>query len=161
MEKNSISYSSSRWIAAAGSIWIQALIGGTYIFSTYSPILKSSQSYDQSTLDTVAVFKDIGSNAGVLSSLLYTFGPHHRYGVPWVVHLVGATEGFLGYFFMWLAVVGLIPRPPVPLMCVFMFFAAHSQTFFNTWNVVTSVQNFPHCSGTVVGLMKDYAVNHT
>ncbi|XP_021866231.2 protein NUCLEAR FUSION DEFECTIVE 4 isoform X1 [Spinacia oleracea] len=155
------SSSNSRWVATAGSIWIQAIIGGTYTFSLYSPILKSSQSYDQFTLNTVSVFKDIGSNAGVLSGLLYSAvvssGRHNRNGgVPWVVHTVGAAEGFLGYFFIWLAVVGVIPRPPVPLMCVFMFLAAHSQTFFNTWNVVTSIQNFPDYSGTVVGLMKGF-----
>ncbi|KAL2936067.1 Protein NUCLEAR FUSION DEFECTIVE 4 [Bienertia sinuspersici] len=148
--------SSNRWLATAGSIWIQAIIGGTYTFSIYSPILKSSQSYDQFTLNTVSVFKDIGSNAGVFSGLLYaavSSGPH-RYGVPWVVHAIGATEGFVGYFFMWLAIVGFIPRPPLPLMCVVMFLASHSQTFFNTWNVVTAVHNFPHYSGTLVGLMK-------
>ncbi|XP_010678619.2 protein NUCLEAR FUSION DEFECTIVE 4 isoform X2 [Beta vulgaris subsp. vulgaris] len=153
-----ISKSKNRWIATAASIWIQAIIGASYTFSIYSPILKSSQSYDQSTLDTVSVFKDIGSNAGVLSGLLYTAvsSGHNRYGVPWVVHVVGAVEGFLGYFFIWLAVVGLIPPLPVPLMCVFMFLAAHSQTYFNTWNVVTCVQNFPDYSGTVVGLMKGF-----
>ncbi|KMT10423.1 hypothetical protein BVRB_5g115520 [Beta vulgaris subsp. vulgaris] len=150
------SKSNSRWVATAASIWIQAIIGGSYTFSIYSPTLKTSQSYDQFTLDTVSVFKDIGANAGVISGLLYTVvsSERNRYGVPWVVHMVGAVEGFLGYFFIWLAVVGLIPRPPVPLMCVFMFLAAHSQTYFNTWNVVTCVQNFPDYSGTVVGLMK-------
>ncbi|XP_021733751.1 uncharacterized protein LOC110700515 [Chenopodium quinoa] len=157
--ENSMISSNSRWAATAASIWIQAIIGGTYTFSIYSPILKSSQSYDQFTLNTVSVFKDIGSNAGVLSGFLYSAvspGHNRNAGVPWVVHTVGAAEGFLGYFFMWLAVVGVIPRPPVPIMCVFMFFAAHSQTFFNTWNVVTSVQNFPDYSGTAVGLMKGF-----
>ena len=148
--------SKNRWISTAASIWIQAIIGASYTFSVYSPVLKSSQSYDQATLDTVSVFKDIGSNAGVLSGLLYTsvIAGHGRYDVPWMVHLLGAAEGFIGYFFMWLAVVGLIPKPPVGVMCGFMFLAAHSQTFFNTWNVVNSVQNFPDYSGTVVGLMK-------
>uniref|UniRef100_A0A803L900 Nodulin-like domain-containing protein n=1 Tax=Chenopodium quinoa TaxID=63459 RepID=A0A803L900_CHEQI len=135
----------SRWIALASSIWIEALLGGIYTFSIYSPVLKTSQSYDQSTLNTVSVFKDIGSTSGVLSGLLYT-AASSRYSVPWVVHVLGAAEGFLGYFSMWLAVVGVIPRPPVPLMCLFMFVAAHFLTFFNTWNVVTSVQNFPECS---------------
>ncbi|XP_057519816.1 protein NUCLEAR FUSION DEFECTIVE 4-like isoform X1 [Amaranthus tricolor] len=150
--------SKNRWISTAASIWIQAIIGASYTFSVYSPVLKSSQSYDQATLDTVSVFKDIGSNAGVLSGLLYTsvIAGHGRYDVPWMVHLLGAAEGFIGYFFMWLAVVGLIPKPPVGVMCGFMFLAAHSQTFFNTWNVVNSVQNFPDYSGTVVGLMKGF-----
>lgn len=57
---------------------------------------------------------------------------------------------------MWLAVVGVIPRQPVPAMCLYMFLAAHAQTFFNTANVVTAVQNFPDYSGTIVGIMKGF-----
>ncbi|CAM8924059.1 unnamed protein product [Rhodiola kirilowii] len=41
-------------------------------------------------------------------------------------------------------------------LCLFMFLAAHTQTFFNTSNVVTAVQNFPDYSGTIVGIMKGY-----
>ena len=55
---------------------------------------------------------------------------------------------------MWLAVVGYIARPPVVVMCGFMFVAAHAQTFFNTANVVTGVENFRDFKGTIVGIMK-------
>ncbi|CAA6659024.1 unnamed protein product [Spirodela intermedia] len=126
--------------------------GSSYCFGIYSPLLKSSQGYDQSTLDSVAVFKDVGANAGLLSGLLYTLSSSG----PWIVHAVGAAQCFAGYFPMWLAVTGLIPRPPVPLMCFYMFIAAHAQTFFNTANVVTAVQNFPSNRGTVVGIMKGF-----
>lgn len=57
---------------------------------------------------------------------------------------------------MWASVVGLIPRPTVPVMCLFMLFAAHGTTFFNTADVVTSVRNFPTYSGTAVGIMKGF-----
>ncbi|XP_021733749.1 protein NUCLEAR FUSION DEFECTIVE 4-like [Chenopodium quinoa] len=153
----------NRWVATVASIWIQATMGGSYAFGVYSPALKSSQSYDQSTLDTVSVFKDIGANAGVLSGLLYaataaSSGPHRWrcFHGPWIVLAAGAVQCFLGYFFMWLAVVGLIPRPPVPLMCFFMFLAAHAQTFFSTANVVTGVLNFPEYNGTIVGILKGF-----
>ncbi|GAB4845553.1 hypothetical protein Ancab_038958 [Ancistrocladus abbreviatus] len=163
---------SGKWIATAASIWIQSTVGGSYAFSIYSSVLKSSQDYDQATLDTVSVFKDIGANAGVLSGLLYAavasvsiHSYHHHQNHPWwfnfvsgpwVVHAVGAIQCFLGYFFMWLSVIGVIDRPPVPLMCLFMFLAAHAQTFFNTANVVTAVHNFPDFSGTIVGIMKGF-----
>ncbi|KAL9239547.1 hypothetical protein vseg_013857 [Gypsophila vaccaria] len=152
-----VTSSSSRWIATVASIWIQAIMGVTYAFSIYSPVLKSSQSYDQSTLDTVSVFKDIGGNAGVISGLLYAAvasATHRWYGGPWFVLALGAAQGFLGYFFMWLSVVGYIPPLPVPVMCFLMFIAAHSQTFFSTANVVTGVLNFPDYSGTIVGILK-------
>lgn len=37
-----------------------------------------------------------------------------------------------------------------------MLVAAHAQTFFNTANVVTGVQNFPDFSGTIVGILKGF-----
>lgn len=153
--------SSERWMATVASIWIQAIVGGSYAFSVYSPAIKSSQSYDQSTLDTVSVFKDIGSNVGVLSGLLFatvtaSSRPRHWrcFHGPWVVLAVGNIQFFLVYFLMWLAVVGFIPRPPVPLMCLFMFLASHGPTFFSTATVVTGVLNFADYSGTIVGIMK-------
>ncbi|GAB4834109.1 hypothetical protein Ancab_032368 [Ancistrocladus abbreviatus] len=159
---------SSKWIASVASIWIQSTVGASYAFGIYSSVLKSSQGYDQATLDTVSVFKDFGANAGVVSGLLYAAvvpTNHHRpvpwfglnfIGGPWVVHTAGVVQWFLGYFLMWLSVVGVIHRPPVPLMCLFMFLAAHAQTFFNTTNVVTAVHNFPDYSGTGVGIMKGF-----
>lgn len=72
-----------------------------------------------------------------------------------MVHAVGAAQCFVGYFFMWLAVVGVIAPPPVAVMCGFMFLAAHAQTFFNTANVVTGVENFQEYKGTIVGIMKN------
>ncbi|KAL3528293.1 hypothetical protein ACH5RR_007615 [Cinchona calisaya] len=155
---------SSKWIAAVASIWIQCSCGASYAFGIYSPILKSSQGYDQATLDTVSVFKDIGANAGIISGLLYSAvvvsssSGHRWWWVrrPWVVHLVGAIQCFVGYFMMWASVIGIISRPHVGVMCVFMFLAAHAQTFFNTANVVTAVHNFPDYSGTIVGIMKGF-----
>ncbi|KAG6391728.1 hypothetical protein SASPL_149486 [Salvia splendens] len=147
----------SKWTATAASIWIQCSCGASYAFGIYSPILKSSQNYDQSMLDTISVFKDIGANAGVLSGLLYS-AVCRRGAAPrtWIVHAAGAAQCLVGYFFLWLAVTGAIPQPHVAAVCLFMFLAAHAQTFFNTANVVTAVENFPAYSGTVVGIMKGF-----
>lgn len=73
-----------------------------------------------------------------------------------MVHLAGAIQCFTGYLFIWLSVAGVIQRPPVAAVCLFMFLAAHGQTFFSTCNVVTAVRNFPDYSGTVVGIMKGF-----
>nr|XP_027123820.1 protein NUCLEAR FUSION DEFECTIVE 4-like isoform X2 [Coffea arabica] len=155
--------SGSKWIAAVASIWIQCSCGASYAFGIYSPILKSSQGYDQATLDTVSVFKDIGANVGIISGFLYSAVVPDRRGrgqgrswlrQPWVVILAGVIQCFLGYIMMWASVTGIIDRPGVGLMCLFMFLAAHAQTFFNTANVVTAVHNFQDYSGTIVGIMK-------
>ncbi|KAF7838405.1 protein NUCLEAR FUSION DEFECTIVE 4-like [Senna tora] len=160
----------NRWVAAAAGIWIQWSCGASYTFSIYSSVLKSSQGYDQSTLDTVSVFKDIGANFGVISGLLYSavtpYGPSRAasssskskwrsLGGPWVVHAAGVVC-FVGFLFIWAAVVGLIARPPVALMCFFACLAANGQTFLNTANVVTGLRNFPEYSGTIVGIMKAF-----
>ncbi|AAF79282.1 F14D16.8 [Arabidopsis thaliana] len=154
----------TKWMAMTASIWIQCSAGGSYTFGIYSAILKSTQSYDQSTLDTVSVFKDIGGNVGVLSGLVYTAATFNRRrrdgrerrGGPWVVILIGAILNFTGYFLMWASVTGLIKRPPVPVMCLFMFIAAQSLTFLNTANVVSSLENFADYGGTAVGIMKGF-----
>ncbi|KAL7606234.1 hypothetical protein Lser_V15G18308 [Lactuca serriola] len=156
----------SKWIATVASIWIQCSCGASYAFGIYSAALKSSQGYDQSTLDTVSVFKDIGANIGILSGLLYHAVTDHKRGAPpsssrfgsglSLVYLAGAIQFFAGYFLMWLSVTGVIEKPHVSLMCFFMFMAAHAQTFFNTTNVVVAVQNFPDYSGTTVGIMKGF-----
>lgn len=148
----------SRWYTTVASIWIQCTSGSSYAFGIYSPLLKSTQNYDQSTLNSIAVFKDIGANVGLLSGLLYTSvtTTRSRFGGPWVVIAAGAIQCFTGYFLIWLSVAGVLPRPPVPLMCLYMFLAAHAQAFFNTANVVTAVQNFPNYSGTIVGIMKGF-----
>ncbi|CAI0558689.1 unnamed protein product [Linum tenue] len=62
----------TKWAATVAGTWIQCVVGASYTFGIYSPVLKATQGYDQSTLDTVSVFKDIGANAGILSGLLYS-----------------------------------------------------------------------------------------
>lgn len=57
---------------------------------------------------------------------------------------------------MWMSVAGVVPPPPVPVMCLYMLVAAHAQSFFNTANVVTAVHNFPNYGGTIVGIMKGF-----
>ncbi|KAM0060530.1 putative major facilitator superfamily, MFS transporter superfamily [Helianthus debilis subsp. tardiflorus] len=148
----------SKWFATVASIWIQCSCGASYTFGIYSAALKSSQGYDQSTLDTISVFKDIGANIGVLAGLLYSaVTSSSRFGSGlWPVYLAGAVQYFAGYFLMWLSVTGVIDRPHVWLMWLFMFMAAHAQTFFNTTNVVVAVRNFPDYSGTSVGIMKGF-----
>ncbi|PNX60668.1 nodulin-like protein, partial [Trifolium pratense] len=135
----------NRWTGVAAAIWIQWSCGSSYTFSIYSPLLKSTQNYSQSTLDTVSVFKDIGANFGVLSGLLYSavtpYGDRQSksssFGGPWIVVAVGAVQCFVGFLFIWASVVGLILQPPVSVMCFFAWLAANGQTFLNTTNVVT------------------------
>ncbi|KAL3655348.1 hypothetical protein CASFOL_001134 [Castilleja foliolosa] len=144
----------NKWITTASSIWIQSAAGSLYTFSIYSPILKSTQGYDQSTLNIISVFKDLGANVGILAGFLYS-AASGRAG-PWIVLLAGAVQCFAGYFLMWLTVTGTLPPASAAVMCCYMLLAAHAMTFFNTANVVTGVHNFPSYGGTIVGIMKGF-----
>ncbi|BAF30405.1 protein NUCLEAR FUSION DEFECTIVE 4 [Oryza sativa Japonica Group] len=146
--------SRSRWSALAASALIQCFAGSSYCFAVYSPALKASQSYDQSALDKVAFFKDVGANAGILSGLLAAWAPAGRRR-PWLVLLAGAALCAVGYLPIWLAVTGVAPAP-LPLLCLYMLLAAQAQTFLNTADVVTAVENFPDRRGTVIGIMKGF-----
>ncbi|KAF0914473.1 hypothetical protein E2562_028955 [Oryza meyeriana var. granulata] len=149
-----MSWRASRWSALAASALIQCFAGSSYCFAVYSPALKASQSYDQSALDAVAFFKDVGANAGILSGLLAAWAPAGRRR-PWLVLLAGAALCAAGYLPMWLAVTGVAPAP-LPLVCLYMLLAAQAQTFLNTADVVTAVENFPDRRGTVIGIMKGF-----
>ncbi|KAL4316281.1 hypothetical protein AHAS_Ahas15G0269400 [Arachis hypogaea] len=150
------SYAKSKWISTVASTWIQCSSGSLYTFSIYSQTLKSTLHYDQSTLTTVSVWKDVGVNAGVLCGLLYDFAARRTANGPWLIHLLGSAQCFLGYFLMWAAVAGVIAPVPVPIMCLFMYVTAQAQGYFNTSNVVTGVHNFPDYRGTIVGIMKGF-----
>jgi hypothetical protein len=137
----------TRWSALAASALIQCCAGSSYCFGPYSPALKASQGYDQSALDAVAFFEDVGANAGVLSGLPSAWAPV-GFRRPWLVLLAGAALCAAGYLPMWLAVAGVAPASLL-LMCFYMLLAAQAQTFLNT-----AVENFPDRRGTVIGIMK-------
>ncbi|KAE8666356.1 hypothetical protein F3Y22_tig00112501pilonHSYRG00076 [Hibiscus syriacus] len=88
--------------------------GATYMFSLYSTEIKVSLGYDQTTLNLLSFFKDLGANVGVLSGLIAEVTP------PWFVLTVGAVLNFFGYFMMWLAVTKRIARPQVWHMCLYI-----------------------------------------
>ncbi|KAK2999212.1 hypothetical protein RJ639_023739 [Escallonia herrerae] len=145
------SKTNNKRMATVASIWIRCTSGSLYTFPIYSSVLKFSQGYDQSTLDTVTVFKDFGANTGILSGVLYssvapsTAAVNGR-GRPWVVLAAGAVQFFAGVPAHVAGGCGCA-SPAAGT-------AVHGMPFFNTANVVTAVRNFPNYSGTAVGIMK-------
>ena len=124
--------------------------GATYLFGVYSKQIKSSLGYDQKTLNLIGFFKDLGANVGVLSGLIAEVTP------TWFVLLVGAAMNFAGYFMIFLAVAGKIPKPKVWQMCLYICIGANSQNFANTGALVTCVKNFPESRGIMLGLLKGF-----
>nr|GLL35001.1 protein NUCLEAR FUSION DEFECTIVE 4-like [Ipomoea trifida] len=139
-----------RWFMVFATTLIMAAAGATYMFGLYSGDIKGALGYDQTTLNLLSFFKDLGSNVGVLSGLINEVTP------PWVVLFIGATLNFFGYFMMWLAVTKKISTPKVWQMCLYICVAGNSQSFANTGALVTCVKNFPESRGVVLGLLKGF-----
>ncbi|KAI9075723.1 hypothetical protein K1719_042339 [Acacia pycnantha] len=127
-----------------------AVSGATYMFGSYSNDIKTSLGYDQTTLNLLGFFKDLGANVGIVAGLINEITP------PWVILSIGAVMNFSGYFMIWLAVTGRIEKPQFWQMCLYICSGANSQTFSNTGALVTCVKNFPRNRGSVLGLLKGY-----
>ncbi|XP_017984150.1 PREDICTED: uncharacterized protein LOC18586510 [Theobroma cacao] len=138
------------WLMVFGSLLIMSAAGATYMFSLYSNEIKKSLGYDQTTLNLLSFFKDLGTNVGVLSGLIAEVTP------PWFVLSVGAVLNFFGYFMIWMAVSKRIARPQIWHMCLYICIGANSQSFANTGSLVTCVKNFPESRGVVLGILKGY-----
>ncbi|CAN4117134.1 unnamed protein product [Withania somnifera] len=139
-----------RWFMVFASLLIMSMAGATYMFGLYSGEIKSSLGYDQTTLNLLSFFKDLGGNVGIISGLINEVTP------PWVVLFIGAIMNFFGYFMIWLCVTGHITKPPIWQMCLYICIGANSQTFANTGALVTCVKNFPESRGSLLGLLKGF-----
>ncbi|KAM7462202.1 hypothetical protein LguiA_030323 [Lonicera macranthoides] len=59
-----------RWFMVFASFLIMSASGATYMFGLYYADIKSSLGYDQTTLNLLSFFKDLGANVGILSGLI-------------------------------------------------------------------------------------------
>ncbi|KAH0638617.1 hypothetical protein KY285_035203 [Solanum tuberosum] len=139
-----------RWFMVFANLLIMSMAGATYMFGLYSDEIKSSLGYDQTTLNLLSFFKDLGGNVGIISGLINEVTP------PWVVLFIGAIMNFFGYFMIWLCVTGHIAKPRIWQMCLYICIGANSQTFVNTGALVTCVKNFPESRGSLLGLLKGF-----
>ncbi|PIN04542.1 hypothetical protein CDL12_22924 [Handroanthus impetiginosus] len=138
-----------RWFMFFASTLIMS--AGSPMFGLYSAEIKSSLGYDQTTLNLLSFFKDLGANAGILSGVIYKFAP------PWVCLSIGAVLNFSGYFIIWLSVSKKISTPRVWRMCVYICIASNSQPFINTAAVVTCIKNIGGRTAVVSALLTGFA----
>ncbi|XP_074287576.1 protein NUCLEAR FUSION DEFECTIVE 4-like [Silene latifolia] len=139
-----------KWFMVFSTLLVMSAAGATYMFGSYSPVIKQALGYDQSTLNLLSFFKDLGSTVGIPSGLLMEVAP------PWVVLACGAVLNFFGYLMIWLSVTRRIAKPAVWQMCLYICVGANSQAFANTGALVTCVKNFPESRGVVLGLLKGF-----
>ncbi|KAJ9684701.1 hypothetical protein PVL29_016930 [Vitis rotundifolia] len=151
MRSLSVQVITGRWFVVFASFLIMSAAGATYMFGLYSSTIKSALGYDQTTLNMLSFFKDLGANVGVLSGLINEVTP------PGVVLSMGAALNFFGYFMIWLVVSQKIAKPQVWHMCLYICIGANSQPFANTGSLVTCVKNFPESRGVVLGILTGFA----
>jgi len=138
------------WFMVISSFLIMSTAGTSYAFGLYSNVLKSVLGYDQTTLNFVSFFKDVGTNVGVLSGFLAEVTP------PWFVLSTGSVINMFGYLMIWLAVTEKMAKPKVWMMCLYICLGANSTSFANTAAMVTCIKNYPGSRGVVIGLLKGY-----
>ncbi|KAF3441806.1 hypothetical protein FNV43_RR15721 [Rhamnella rubrinervis] len=138
----------SKWFMVFASLLIMSVNGSGYMFGLYSNDIKSSLGYDQSTLNLISFFKDLGGNLGILAGLINEVSP------TWVVLSIGVVMNFFGYFMIWMSITGRTVKPHVWQMCLYICIGANSQSFPNTGALVPCVKNFPESRGIVIGLLK-------
>ena len=140
----------SRWMMVVACFLILSFAGSNYIFGLYSQTIKINLGYDQEMIDTLAFFKDLGANVGIIVGLINEFCP------PWVVLTMGSAMNLTGYLMIWLFVTGRVAKPAVWQMYMYQCIGGSSMTFANTGTIVTCVKKFPRGRGLVIGLLKGF-----
>uniref|UniRef100_A0A0A0LUU8 Nodulin-like domain-containing protein n=1 Tax=Cucumis sativus TaxID=3659 RepID=A0A0A0LUU8_CUCSA len=72
-----------RWFSVFAGLILMLGNGSTYIYGTYSKVIKTGFNYSQTQLSILGFAKDLGSNVGIFAGLLAEVAP------PWVLFLTG------------------------------------------------------------------------
>ncbi|XP_071906655.1 protein NUCLEAR FUSION DEFECTIVE 4-like [Coffea arabica] len=140
----------SRWFMVFATFLLMSMSGAPYMFGIYSGDIKSSLGYDQTTLNLISFFKDVGANNGIVAGLVNEVAP------PWLVLSCGAIMNFFGYFMVWLVVTHRIAKPPAWQMYLYIGIGTNSQTFPCIVALVSCIKNCPESRGVVVGMIKAF-----
>ncbi|CAA3010127.1 Hypothetical predicted protein [Olea europaea subsp. europaea] len=127
---------SRKWMILVAGIWIQAFTGTNFDFSSYSTSLKSVMGISQVQLNYLSVASDMGKAFGWCSGISLLYFP------LWLVMLIAAFMGLIGYGLQWLVIQKIIDLPYflVFLLCLL---AGCSICWFNTVCYVLCIKNFP------------------
>ncbi|WKA04139.1 hypothetical protein VitviT2T_022199 [Vitis vinifera] len=141
----------NRWLVFVAAMWIQSCAGIGYLFGSLSPVIKSSLNYNQRQIARLGVAKDIGDSVGFWIGSLCEILP------LWVALLIGALQNLIGYGWVWLIITHRVPTLPLWAICILIFVGTNGETYFNTVDLVSCVQNFPKSRGPVVGILKGFS----
>lgn len=102
---------SRKWMILVATIWIQAFTGTNFDFSAYSSELKSVLGISQVQLNYLATASDLGKALGWSSGLALIYLP------LWMVMLLAAAMGLIGYGVQWLVIRNIVALPYFVVSC--------------------------------------------
>ncbi|KAH9625695.1 hypothetical protein KSS87_019190 [Heliosperma pusillum] len=126
---------SRKWMILVATIWIQAFTGTNFDFAAYSSEMKAALGVSQVELNYLATASDMGKALGWSSGLALMWLP------LWVVMLLAALMGFVGYGLQWFVISGFF-SPPYFLVFFLCLLSGCSICWFNTVCFVLCIKNF-------------------
>ena len=118
---------SRNWMFLHATVMIQAFTGTNFDFSAYSSELKEVLGVSQVQLNYLATASDLGKAFGWSSGLALMYLP------LWVVMLIAAFMGLVGYGIQWLVIREFIT---LPYFVVSFFSSSFLNTLvLNSWHI--------------------------
>ncbi|KAJ4719097.1 protein NUCLEAR FUSION DEFECTIVE 4 [Melia azedarach] len=140
-----------QWLSLVGAIWLQSINGTNSNFPSYSSQLKQLLSISQIQLNNLAFASDAGKLLGWLSGVAAVYLP------LWLVLLIGATLGLVGYGLQYLFITNQISSISYAHIFLLTVLAGNSICWINTVCYVVIIRNFPSDYRQVaVGIMTSY-----
>ena len=144
----------NKWVTLAASIFL-ALSGGlSYLFSVWSPALKTAiPDLDQEHIEIIAATANLGGYSSFISGFVYDALEHRHHVGPRLSLLLGCCTSFSGFFGIWLIITKRITVQWY-VIAAFAALAANGGTWFDTCALATNLGNLPAQRGPVVGIIK-------
>ncbi|KAL3530955.1 hypothetical protein ACH5RR_010277 [Cinchona calisaya] len=139
-----------QWLSLIGAIWLQSVNGTNSNFPVYSSQLKRLLSISQLQLNNLALASDAGKLLGWFSGIAAAYLP------LWLVLMIGATLGFIGYGVQYLFLTGQIPSLSYWHIFLLTSLAGNSICWINTVSNIIAIQNFPLDRQIAVGVSTSY-----
>ncbi|CAI9770757.1 unnamed protein product [Fraxinus pennsylvanica] len=139
-----------QWLSMVGAIWLQSINGTNSNFPAYSSELKRMLSITQPQLNNLAAASDAGKLLGWLSGTAAAHLP------LWIVLLIGATLGLIGYGIQYLFLINQISSLSYWHVFLLTVLAGNSICWINTVCYIVSIKNFSLDRQIATGLSTSY-----
>ncbi|KAL2488565.1 Major facilitator superfamily protein [Forsythia ovata] len=141
---------SLQWLSLVGVIWLQSINGTNSNFPAYSSELKRILSITQTQLNNLAAASDAGKLLGWISGTAAAHFP------LWIVLLIGATLGLIGYGVQFLFLTNQISSLSYWQVFLLTVLAGNSICWINTVCYTVAIKNFPLDRQIATGLSTSY-----